>query len=188
MVVKVKIPRWVERAVLWPMEIYHSIRLGTKVRLIPLSKWKFAIVDLEEYEELNKKRWYVQQSNGLYAIHRHKGKTIWMHRWLMKAPKTKKVDHRNNDSLDNRTGNLRVVSNSENNKNRRKMKGNFTSKYKGVFWDKRRKCWVARINANGRLIHIGSFGKEKEAARAYDAAARKYHGEFANLNFRQVYE
>ncbi len=183
MVIKIRVPRWVERAVLRPMEVYHSIRLGSDVRLIPLTKGKFAIVDRAKYEELNNKKWYVQKGDGLYAIHRHKGKTIWMHRMLMNAPREKKVDHRNNDGLDNRKENLRLATNSENNKNRRKMKGKFTSKYKGAFWDKRRKCWVARIYVNGKLIHIGSFKNEIEAAKAYDAAARKYHGEFAKLNF-----
>jgi hypothetical protein len=183
MVIKIRVPRWIERAVLRPMEMYHSVRLGSNVRLIPLTKGKFAIVDQKEYDELNKVKWYVQEGDGLYAIHRRGGKTLWMHRVIMNAPADMKVDHGNNDGLDNRKENLRLATNSENNKNRRKMRGNFTSKYKGVFWDKRRKCWVARINVNGKLIHLGSFKSELEAAKAYDAAAKKYHGKFACLNF-----
>jgi hypothetical protein len=108
---------------------------------------------------------------------------VWMHRYLMNAPKDKKVDHRNNRTLDNRRENLRLASTGENNKNRRKMRGNFSSKYKGVFWNERRKRWFARINVDGKLIHIGSFKKEKDAARAYDAAAKKYHKVFACVNF-----
>jgi len=30
---------------------------------------------------------------------------------------------------------------------------------------------------------VRSFSDEEEAAKAYDAAARKYHGEFACVNF-----
>jgi hypothetical protein len=185
MVMKIRFPKWIERVVVWPMEVYHSVRLRRrKIRLIPLSKGKFAIVDEGEYERLNKMRWYVQQSNGLYAICRREGKTLWMHRWIMNAPGDMKVDHRNNNGLDNRRENLRLASNGENNKNRRKMKGHWTSKYKGVFWDKKRRRWLSRINVNGRLIHIGSFETEVAAAKAYDAAAKKYHGEFACVNFK----
>jgi len=39
------------------------------------------------------------------------------------------------------------------------------------------------IKVNKRNIHIGCFGDEAEAARAYDKAAREYHGDFAATNF-----
>jgi len=46
------------------------------------------------------------------------------------------------------------------------------------------------IKVDGILIHLGSFPKDRlvEAAKAYDAGAIKYHGEFARLNFPQVSE
>jgi hypothetical protein len=43
--------------------------------------------------------------------------------------------------------------------------------------------WRARIRVNGKRISLGLFKDEIEAAKAYDRAARKYHGEFASLNF-----
>ena len=45
--------------------------------------------------------------------------------------------------------------------------------------------WRAAIRENGRSRHIGCFEDEVEAAKAYDKAAEKYHGEFATLNFER---
>lgn len=45
--------------------------------------------------------------------------------------------------------------------------------------------WTARLCHNGARIHLGYYADESEAARAYDRAAREYHGEYARLNFPQ---
>ena len=57
------------------------------------------------------------------------------------------------------------------------------SKYKGVHWHKNHRKWLARITFEKNTIHLGYFRNEIEAAKAYDEAAKKYHGEFASLNF-----
>jgi len=46
--------------------------------------------------------------------------------------------------------------------------------------------WAAAIRCNNRTYHLGYFDNEIDAARAYDRAPRKYHGEFAALNFPQT--
>ena len=51
---KVETPRWLERLLLFPLLTYHRIRLRQDVRLIPLTKRKFAIVDPPDYLWLTK--------------------------------------------------------------------------------------------------------------------------------------
>ena len=105
-----------------------------------------------------------------------------MSREIVAAPIGKVVDHRNHDTLDNRKKNLRVCSRQENNANAQKRPGT-SSRYKGVCWHAMSKKWAAQIDFNRKRCNLGLFAKEQTAARVYDAAAKKIHGEFAFLNF-----
>jgi hypothetical protein len=67
-------------------------------------------------------------------------------------------------------------------KNQSKLSISNKSGYKGVYFNKRDSNWRARIQLNKKEIHIGCYINIKDAARAYNEAALKYHGEFANLN------
>ncbi|KAG2485674.1 hypothetical protein HYH03_015646 [Edaphochlamys debaryana] len=58
-----------------------------------------------------------------------------------------------------------------------------SSSFRGVGWHKGRGKWTVRIRADGKHLNMGSFADQREAARAYDAAALKYHGAKARLNF-----
>jgi len=106
-----------------------------------------------------------------------------MHRLLANTPPHLFCDHINHNGLDNRKQNLRNCTKAQNNRNKRPHR-NSTSEYKGVHWNKDHKKWTARIYAHGKAIHLGHFNDEKEAARAYDTAAKKYHRDFANLNLK----
>lgn len=93
------------------------------------------------------------------------------------------LDHIDGDRLNNRIENLRSATKQENNRNSKPRK-NSSSKYLGVSWNKARQKWVAEIRINEKKKHLGLFTDEKDAALAYDEAARKYFGEFANPNLR----
>lgn len=92
------------------------------------------------------------------------------------------VDHINNNPLDNRKNNLRVVTVAQNNMNKKSSK-NSTSKYIGVYWNTNNK-WKASINQNNKYKFLGLFDNEIDAARARDEATKIYFGEFGNLNFK----
>jgi len=107
-----------------------------------------------------------------------------MHRLIMGVTDRRVwTDHINHDGLDNRRANLRVCTNRQNQRNQRAQGVPKTSRYKGVWFSTREHCWTAQIAVGDNRIHLGYFTSEESAAVAYDNAARKYFGEFAQTNF-----
>jgi len=92
------------------------------------------------------------------------------------------IDHIDNNQSNNNPSNLRECTHSQNMRNVGSRK-NSTSVYLGVSLAKDRNKWHSRICADGNKMQLGYFTDEIEAAKAYDAAARKHHGAFANCNF-----
>lgn len=160
------------------------------MKRIPLSgnrgKGLFALVDDEDFEELSRYRWHLNHAGyaqrSLYerlGYYDYKNSTLPMHKQIMMVPEGKEVDHANRIKLDNQRGNLREASKAENGRNvgRRKVGG-----FKGVYWQSTNKRWWAMICVNYKRISLGTYLSPLHAARAYNAAATKYHGEFAVLN------
>lgn len=74
------------------------------------------------------------------------------------------VDHINDNPKDNRVENLHIVTQRF---NVCKTQGKYSSKYKGVYFDKSRNKWMAAITINGKKKHLGRFSSEYEAHLAY---------------------
>lgn len=142
-----------------------------------LTGGKFTKIDDDDLSKLSGNRWYC--NNHGYAM-RCSRKRVSLHRLVMGAPDGFDVDHINGDTLDNRKSNLRICSRSQNMANRKTNKNNKTG-YKGVCLDNGR--IRAFIKKGGRKMHLGMFGSLESAARAYDAAAMLYFGEYAKTNF-----
>jgi hypothetical protein len=94
---------------------------------------------------------------------------------------SRELDHHNGNKSDNRIINLRISTQAQNTKNRSKGKNN-TSGYKGVYYNKINRKWIAQITINYKVKYLGSFDTAEQAAQAYNKAALEYHGEFAKLN------
>ena len=152
-------------------------------KLIPLTQGKFAIVDAEDFDQLSQYKWQAKKDKTtFYAVRSEKGTTIKMHRQILNAPKGLCCDHKNHNGLDNRRSNLRLCTNAQNQYNQR-PRNSGSSRYKGVCRQRGRKRWQAEIGFEGRLIHIGCYDYEIDAAIAYDDMAVELFGEFACLNF-----
>ena len=188
--IKFKLPRRLEQLLVAPVLLYRLLRYGYTFRRIPLTQGKHAIVDPDDYFSLIKHKWHAVRGTGhsYYAVRAVKTKSgrrrVHMHRTVIKVPDGAFPDHINRNGIDNRKANLRPADNSQNARNRAKYATRrFTSRYKGVTWHRRQNHWRATIQVNKKPISLGQFTNETQAAKAYDRAAKRYHGQYACLNF-----
>lgn len=136
------------------------------------------IVDEEIYYELIKYKWCL---NG-YVFSCINNKCIRLHRYVINYIRKDYIDHINNNPLDNRKNNLRIVTPQQNMMNKYSSK-NSSSKYIGVGFDKRLNNWRARIHIDGKEVFLGRFKSDIEAAKARDLATKEHFGEYGKLNF-----
>lgn len=149
---------------------------------------KNCFVDDEDYNKVSIYKWFVmKRDRTFYAgiwIHKpnEKKKCLLMHRLILNLTERNELcDHVNHNGLDNQKLNLRKCDTTQNNSNTRPSI-NGTSKYLGVSWDKKRKKWAANLTSNRKKIFLGRYVNELLAAEAYNIAALKIHGKFANLD------
>lgn len=156
-----------------------EIILNTVKSTNPNYKKYKALVDDEDFERVSQYKWSIRKHRDIYYAYGFiDGKMIPLHQFIMKD---KWIDHINRKGLDCRKSNLRKVTPSQNQRNRRANK-NSTSKYKGVYWQKAGCKWRATIFVNNKLLSLGFFCNELDAALAYNKAAIKHFGEFARIN------
>jgi hypothetical protein len=119
--------------------------------------------------------------NGYAYISTHATGPLTVHSQIIgDIPDGHHIDHINGIKLDNRRENLRVVSASVNQANRKRLNRNNRSGMRGVSFSLKaspRNPWKAQIMANRRQIHLGLFATKEEAVAARVAAEIQYYGE-----------
>lgn len=175
------------------------------MKLVPLSNGRHAMVDDEDYELVIKHRWRYLHSKGReYATTRinvrgvkeppplvgnrpsgrpriigSKRVTVQMHRMIL-PHNMEHTDHADGNGLNNQKHNLRPCTRVQNAQNRKLQM--HSSRFKGVHFNKKQGKFQSYIRINKKLVHLGTFESDIEAANAYDRSATIYFGEFAATN------
>lgn len=130
--------------------------------------------DEQDAPLLSKYNWYLHKvGNKVYARGYIRGDRksglVYMHRILMNT--AREVDHINGDGLDNRRGNLRPCTRSQNNINRPATKGYYFERKSGKF--------VAEIRYRNKKYTLGRHSTKERARAAYVNRATELYGYFA---------
>jgi HNH endonuclease/AP2 domain len=155
------------------------------------------IVDEQGYDLFVKYKWYATSGKYPYLRAKANGNVLKFHIELMKNEMVNEitdskatrvvVDHINGNVYDNRKENLRVVTQSENNMNK-KLQENNSSGIVGVSWHTRDMCWQAYISYNSQRIHLGSFYFLRNAVKARREAELDYFGNHSFYNRDDDYQ
>lgn len=143
----------------------------------------YTIVDYDDYTLYKDVRFSMHfvktpTTNLRYAQTSIDKKPIYLHQLIMgKAPDKMVIDHIDNNGLNNKRSNLRLVTYSQNNQNRKKIK-NTSSQYIGVHWHKNNKKW--QVNSSNQFL--GYFEDELDAAKTYDTFVLLKFGVGAKTN------
>lgn len=85
------------------------------------------------------------------------------------------IDHINGQKADNKWGNLRAATHSENLQNQRRAHRNSQSGYLGVAFHKASGKFQANIRVNGKIKYLGLFTTAAAAHQTYLDAKRQIH-------------
>lgn len=155
---------------------------------IILSSGEVVLVDDEDYPLLSRHKWQLSHADG-YAVttiqtRTGKNHTFFLHRFVMGG--FWMCDHINRNKLDCRKENLRRATAQENSANMAKWKSRkgkpLSSKYKGVHKYTNNGKYRAVVCFNKKVIQLGTYDNEEDAARAYNKKAKELFGDFAWLN------
>lgn len=144
---------------------------------------KFVEIDEADAPRVLQHTWWW---DGKYAYTQVGGKyhrrNIRLHRFLFDSPQGLEIDHIDGDRTNYKRDNLRIATHAQNIANSSAIRGNNSSGFKGVSWEKRQRKWYACITSEQKQYNLGYYETKEAAALAYNEAALRIFGEFARLN------
>jgi hypothetical protein len=139
------------------------------------------LVDVEDFEWLQHHSWRIDRwgrNKEKYAVNKS---AVQLAVFIVKPPPGMIAEHISRRPLDNRRSNLRIGTPRQNVINTRRQK-NGTSRFKGVQLCPKTGKWRVQCGPRKKRVFLGTFVNEVEAARVYNAYAKREYGEFACLN------
>lgn len=120
--------------------------------------------------------WYAGCSE--YRPDLKQSRPYYLHQFIT-GIRDKRIDHINTNIRDNRKENLRVISVSDNGKNRAKRNKNNKSGYRNV--SKSGNVWLVQLQIDGKNTTLGKFPLNQldEAGKFAEEMRQKYYGEYA---------
>jgi len=87
---------------------------------IALTQGIETLIDLADLDRVLRHSWHASKNmmGGYYVVSLIRGKTTYLHRFILDAPKGMYVDHIGHNTLDNRRSQIKLCTNQENNVNR----------------------------------------------------------------------
>lgn len=146
-------------------------------RTIELTNGYKTKVSNKDYRRIiNAGNWYAWKGRHTFYAVRHIGPlVVGMHTFILKTKK--RVDHKDQNGLNNMRNNLRVVTNSQNAMNSR-IRSDNTSGVKGVHWNTKQQKWVVQYSSGGKRKSL-CFTSFKAAKNARKKVELKHYGEYA---------
>lgn len=156
------------------------------MKKLKLTNGEVAWVDNRDYDRVVKLTWgKVKRGKTYYAANwptpeNGKKRIVYLHQFILQCPGVE-IDHKDRNGLNCTRRNLRRATHQQNSMNRPAPDTN-TSGFKGVSWHSLRNAWRARIEVLGKEHHLGLFESARDAAKAYNRAAKQFFGKVAFLN------
>ncbi|MFA5385527.1 MAG: hypothetical protein WC364_12900 [Eubacteriales bacterium] len=144
-------------------------------------KLLFVIIDAEDIEKVKSISgfWYAYKAKNqsYYIFGRINGKPVALYRHILDyhtSGMKNHVDHINNNTLDNRKCNLRIISASGNQQNRKGAQRGNISGLRGVSWNKFSKTWDVRVQVSGKKVYRKRTDSKRKAERMATRAREIY--------------
>lgn len=136
------------------------------------------IIDEDDFDRVSKLCWNKNNQGYISTRLPNIGKMILLHRFILENSNNK-VDHINRNRLDNRKENLRFVTSQQNCMNK-SIQSNNHSGILGVYFEKTRNKWIAKITYNGK-IHFKRFEDINNAIKYRKELEKEYFKEYSPI-------